>query len=67
MEHDVVLTCSDGSVRIFRIYGRATPRVGEVFTLPIDGKLIKVRADRISGTEIVGSVDHVNAAEMEMA
>jgi len=36
MEHDVVLTCADGSVRIFRIYGRAAPCVGGVFTLPID-------------------------------
>jgi len=54
-------------VRIFRIYGRAAPCVGEVFTLPIDGELLKVRADRRSGTKIVGSVDHVNAAEMEMA
>jgi hypothetical protein len=67
MEHDVVLTCADGSVRIFRIYGRAAPCVGGVFTLPIDGELLKVRADRRSGTKIVGSVDHVNAAEMEMA
>jgi hypothetical protein len=63
MENDIVLTLADGSVRIFRIYGRAAPRVGEVVTLPIDGKLIKVRADRISGTEIVASVDHVNAVE----
>jgi hypothetical protein len=67
MEHDVVLTCADGSVRIFRIYGRVAPRVGELFTLPIDGKLIKVRADRMNGAEIIGSIDPVNAAEIEMA
>lgn len=66
MEHDVILTCEDGSVRSFRIYGRTAPRVGEVVALPIGGKLIKVRIDRISGTEFVGSVDRVNAVGMEV-
>ena len=67
MEHDVVLTCSDGSVRNFRIYGRAALRVGEIVTLPIDGKLIRARIDTINGAETVGSVDHADAVEMEPA
>ena len=46
MEHDVVLTCADGSVRKFRIYGRTAPRAGEVVTLPIDGKLVKARTTK---------------------
>lgn len=67
MEHDLLLTRADGSVRNFRIYGRAAPGVGELVTVPIDGKLVKVRIDKISGAELVGSVDHVNAIEMEAA
>jgi len=58
MEHDVVVSFEDGSVRNFRIYGRPKPRVGEVVTLPVSGKLIKVHVDEIRGTEIIGSVDH---------
>jgi hypothetical protein len=53
MEHDVVLTCADGSVRKFRIYGRTAPRAGEVVTLPIDGKLVKARIDKATGAEII--------------
>jgi len=67
MEHEVVLTCADGSVRKFRIYGRTAPRAGEVVTLPIDGKLVKARIDKATGAEIIGSVDPVNAVEMEVA
>ena len=41
--HDVVLVRSDGSKRIFRIYGRPLPESGETITLPVDGRLIKAR------------------------
>lgn len=41
MEHDLVLTRKDGSVRYFRIYDRPTPKSGDIITLPIDGRLIK--------------------------
>jgi len=41
MDHDLRLTRKDGSVRYLHIYGRPTPRHGDVVTLPIDGKLIK--------------------------
>jgi hypothetical protein len=39
--HDVVLLRSDGSKRIFRIYGSPLPGSGETITLPADGRLIK--------------------------
>jgi hypothetical protein len=38
-----------------------------VVTLPIDGKLVKARIDKATGAEIIGSVDPVNAVEMEVA
>jgi hypothetical protein len=41
MEHDLVLTRKDGSVRCFRIYDRPLPKDGEIVTLPIDGRSIK--------------------------
>jgi hypothetical protein len=41
MEHDLLLTRKDGSVRCFRIYDRPTPKDGDIVTLPIDGQLIK--------------------------
>ena len=41
MEHDLLLTRKDGSVRCFRIYDRPIPKEGDVITLPIDGRLIK--------------------------
>ncbi len=70
MEHDVVLTRKDGSAKHFRIYGRPTPNVGDIVTLPIDGQLIKARIGEIHGVassraEIVQSVDHVDTAEFE--
>jgi hypothetical protein len=65
MEHDVVLTLEDGSVRSFRIYGRPKPRVDEVVTLPVNGKLIKIHIDDINGTKIIGSLDSVEAVETE--
>lgn len=67
MVHDVTLTCPDGSVKKFRIYSLATPRVGEVVTLPIDRKPTKVRIAKAGDTEFVGSIDHVDAEEMEAA
>ncbi len=72
MEHDVVLTRQDGSKKHFRIYGRPTPSVGDIVTLPIDGHLIKARVGEIHGVaspsrEMVQSVDHVDAAEMASA
>ena len=43
MNHDLLLTRKDGSVRCFRIYDWPTPKVGDVVTLPIDGRPIKAR------------------------
>ncbi len=44
MTYDVVLTGSDGSVRAsFRIYDWPPPRVGELITLPFEGRMITVR------------------------
>jgi hypothetical protein len=43
MEHDVVLTLWDGSVRHFRVYGGVRPHPGDVITLPVNGKPIKAR------------------------
>ena len=68
MEHDVVLTRKDGSAKHFRIYGRSTPNVGDIVTLPIDGQMIKARIGEIhdvasSRPKIV--VDHIDAAEFE--
>jgi hypothetical protein len=41
--HDVLLVRTDGSKRIFRIYGRPLPERGETITLPVDGRSIKAR------------------------
>ena len=72
MEHDLVLTRKDGSARHFRIYGRSAPNVGDIVTLPIDGQLIKARKAEVHGVtssrvekEIIQSVDHLDAAELE--
>ncbi len=69
MEHDVSLTRKDGSTRHFRIYGRPTPKAGEIITLPIAGRLIKARTGEIHGVasptaEMAPSVDHIDAAEV---
>ena len=66
MEHDVVVTLEDGSIRSFRIYGRPKPRVGEVVTLPVNGKLIQVHIDETNGTKFIGSLDRVEAVEAEV-
>lgn len=70
MQHDVVLTRQDGSQKHFRIYGRPTPNVGDLVTLPIDGHPINARIGEIHGVaspgaDMVRSIDHVDAAEME--
>jgi hypothetical protein len=41
MEHDLLLTRKDGSVRCLRIYDRRIPREGDIITLPVDGRVIK--------------------------
>ena len=41
--HDILLVRSDGSKRIFRIYGRLLPESGETITLPVDGRSINTR------------------------
>ena len=69
MEHDVVLTRKDGSARHLRIYGRPTPNVGDIVSLPIDGRLIKARIGEIHAVpspraKKLRSVDHVDAAEV---
>ena len=70
MEHDVVLTRKDGSTKHFRIYGRSTPNIGEIVTLPIDGQIITVRLSEAQGpastrAEAVRSVDQIDVAELE--
>ena len=70
MEHDILLTREDGSAKHFRIYGRSTPNVGDIVTLPIDGQLVKARIGEINGVassraEVVQSVDHIDAVEFE--
>jgi hypothetical protein len=41
MDHDLLLTRKDGSVRCFRIYDRPRSKDGDIITLPIDGQLVK--------------------------
>jgi hypothetical protein len=41
--HDVLLVRTDGSKRIFRIYGRPLPESGQTIALPVEGRLIKAR------------------------
>jgi len=72
MEHDILLTRKDGSAKHYRIYGRSAPKVGDVVTLPIDGQLIKARVGEINGlassrSEVVQTVDHIDALEFEEA
>ena len=68
--HDVVLIRNDGSLRNFRVYGRPIPNAGETITLPVDGRLIRARVSAKSSVslqipEMVQSVDHADAAEIE--
>ena len=58
MEHDVVLARKDHFTKYLRIYGRTTPSVGDIITLPIGGQLVKARVGQ--------SVDHhSDAVEFE--
>jgi hypothetical protein len=41
MEHDLLLTRKDGSVRCLRIHDRPIPREGDIVTLPVDGRIIR--------------------------
>ena len=43
MVYDLLLVRSDGSKRIFRLYGRPLPESGETITLPVDGRSIMAR------------------------
>ena len=61
MEDDVLLTNKDGSTRHFRIYGRPTPKVGDIVTLSIDGQLIKARIGEIHGV----ASDQIDTVEFE--
>ena len=63
--HDVLLLCSDGSKRLFRIYGRPLPESGETITLPVDGRLIKARVP-ISPAQ-AKTKQWANAAVVELA
>jgi hypothetical protein len=69
MEHDILLTRKDGSARRFRIYGSGRPNLGDIVTLPIDGRMIKARvgkADAIpsSAPDKVETVNELDAAEI---
>lgn len=58
MTHDITLIRRDGSVRNFRVYDRATPKDGDIITLPIDGNLTKARISIRSGEpEMTQSLD----------
>jgi hypothetical protein len=58
MEHDLLLTRKDGSVRSFRIYDRPKPKEGDIITLPIDGQLIKASVKGApEGAEMTRSAD----------
>ena len=64
MTYDVVLTRKQGSARSnFRVYGRSIPKTGELITLPLDGKAIKARVDRIVSMP-ARSGGYVNAREI---
>lgn len=62
---DIVLTRKDGSVRNFHIYGRPSPKSGDVISLPIDGHLIKARINEPSQrSEAAQSIGHTDAVEI---
>jgi hypothetical protein len=64
MEHDLLLTRKDGSVRCFHIYDRPRPKDGDIITLPIDEQLIKASVKGApKGPEIVIVAD-VEAVEI---
>jgi hypothetical protein len=41
MDHHLRLTRKDGSIRYFHVFDRATPKDGDIVTLPVDGTLVK--------------------------
>ena len=61
---DILLARSDGSAKKFRIYGRPMPGLGEILTLPVDGRLVKARVVT-SSTEAEG-VELVESGELEV-
>jgi hypothetical protein len=70
--HDVLLVRSDGSKRMFRIYGRPLPERGEIISLPMDGRSIKARVPvltTLAETEQwpdVAAVELVESDQMEL-
>jgi hypothetical protein len=63
-DYDVVLTQKDGSVTNFRIYGRSTPKGGDIITLPAHGRVIKARVSEPSESEMHQSVHRADAVEV---
>jgi hypothetical protein len=64
-DYDVVLTCKDGSIRNFRIYGQPRPNGGDIISLPVDGRVVKARIDECSqGSETSQFVDQTQAVEV---
>jgi hypothetical protein len=70
--HDVLLVRSDGSKRMFRIYGMPRPEQGQIITLPMDGRSINARVPVLTTlTETkhwpdVAVVELVESDEMEL-
>jgi hypothetical protein len=69
--HDVLLLRSDGSKRIFRIYGRPLPESGETVTLPVDGRSIRARVtispqEKTEQWADAAVVEWVDGGEMEL-
>ena len=70
--HDVLLVRSDGSKRIFRIYGRPLPESGETITLPVDGRSIMARVSlspvhaKMDQRADAAAVELVEEREMEL-
>jgi hypothetical protein len=63
--HDILLLRSDGSKRMFRIYGRPLPETGETIALPVDGRSIKARVPAASAQVETGQ--WADAAMVEFA
>jgi hypothetical protein len=70
--HDVLLVRSDGSKRIFRIYGRPLPESGETIMLPVDGRSIMARVGlspvqaKMEQRAYAAAVELVEEREMEL-
>ena len=64
-DYDVVLTDRHGSVTNFRIYGRSTPKGGDIISLPVHGRVIKARvSERSEEGDIPQLSGHVDAVEV---